>query len=66
MFVQVSHYLPIIERVPFKSVYVVLKLCKNENTRKVHNTAYESRNQENIALLEEVSNKCDETIKIDQ
>jgi hypothetical protein len=34
---------------------IVLKLCKNENTRKVHATAYESRNQENIALLEEVS-----------
>lgn len=34
---------------------VVLKLCKNENTRKVHNTAYESRNHENIALLEEVN-----------
>lgn len=34
-------------------------MCKNENTRKVHNTAYESRNQENIALLEEVSNDYD-------
>lgn len=56
MFVQVSHYLPIMERIPFfKNENVVLKLCKNENTRKVHNTAYESRNHENIALLEEVS-----------
>lgn len=35
--------------------FIVLKLCKNENTRKVHSTAYESRNPENIALLEEVS-----------
>lgn len=35
--------------------YIVLKLCKNENTRKVHATAYESRNEENIALLEEVN-----------
>ncbi|OBZ85262.1 Thimet oligopeptidase [Choanephora cucurbitarum] len=33
--------------------YPVLKLCKNENTRKVHSTAYESRNRENIVLLEE-------------
>ncbi|KAI7895672.1 uncharacterized protein EV154DRAFT_494568 [Mucor mucedo] len=37
----------------YPDVRPVLKLCKNENTRKVHNTAYESRNQENIALLEE-------------
>ncbi|CAO3623993.1 unnamed protein product [Cunninghamella echinulata] len=28
-------------------------LCKNENTRKVHLTAFESRNRENIVLLEE-------------
>ncbi|KAI8980973.1 hypothetical protein BDB01DRAFT_724374 [Pilobolus umbonatus] len=34
-------------------VYTVLKLCKNENTRKLHSTAYESRNKENIPLLEE-------------
>ncbi|KAL0582062.1 hypothetical protein ABG067_008328, partial [Albugo candida] len=39
----------------YPDVRPVLKLCKNENTRKVHATAYESRNQENIALLEEVS-----------
>ncbi|KAG2202248.1 hypothetical protein INT46_009685 [Mucor plumbeus] len=31
----------------------ILKLCKNENTRKIHATAYESRNKENIPLLEE-------------
>ena len=33
---------------------LVLKLCKNENTRKVHMTAFDSRNRENIVLLEEV------------
>ncbi|KAI9365618.1 hypothetical protein BD770DRAFT_376901 [Pilaira anomala] len=37
----------------YPDVRPVLKLCKNENTRKVHATAYESRNKENIALLEE-------------
>ena len=35
------------------SYSAVIKLCKNENTRRVHLTAYESRNRENIALLEE-------------
>ncbi|KAI8888881.1 zincin [Backusella circina FSU 941] len=37
----------------YPDVRPVLKLCKNENTRRVHMTAYESRNPENIALLEE-------------
>ncbi|KAI8087812.1 uncharacterized protein B0P05DRAFT_532363 [Gilbertella persicaria] len=37
----------------YPDIRPVLKLCKNENTRKVHSTAYESRNKENIALLEE-------------
>ncbi|KAG1080850.1 hypothetical protein G6F42_023179 [Rhizopus arrhizus] len=37
----------------YPDVRPVLKLCKNENTRKVHATAYESRNKENIPLLEE-------------
>ncbi|KAI8353351.1 hypothetical protein BD560DRAFT_408324 [Blakeslea trispora] len=37
----------------YPDVQPVLKLCKNENTRKVHSTAYESRNRENIVLLEE-------------
>ncbi|CAO3657059.1 unnamed protein product [Mucor hiemalis] len=37
----------------YPDVRPVLKLCKNENTRKAHSTAYESRNPENIALLEE-------------
>ncbi|KAI8967622.1 hypothetical protein BDF20DRAFT_227052 [Mycotypha africana] len=37
----------------YPDVRPVLKLCKNENTRKVHATAYESRNKENIVLLEE-------------
>ncbi|KAI8638674.1 hypothetical protein BD408DRAFT_422639 [Parasitella parasitica] len=37
----------------YPDVRPVLKLCKNENTRKVHSTAYESRNRENIPLLEE-------------
>ncbi|KAF1805697.1 hypothetical protein V8B55DRAFT_1489450 [Mucor lusitanicus] len=36
----------------YPDVRPVLKLCKNENTRKVHATAYESRNKENIPLLE--------------
>lgn len=63
MFVLVSHELPHLEKniyfiqklTKFFMFVVVLKLCKNENTRKVHSTAYESRNQENIVLLEEVS-----------
>lgn len=33
--------------------FLVLKLCKNENTRKLHSIAYESKNSENIELLEE-------------
>ncbi|CEP18296.1 hypothetical protein [Parasitella parasitica] len=37
----------------YPDVRPVLKLCKNENTRKVHSKAYESRNKENIPLLEE-------------
>ncbi|KAI7903245.1 uncharacterized protein BX663DRAFT_507971 [Cokeromyces recurvatus] len=37
----------------YPDVRPVLKLCKNENTRRVHYTAYESRNKENIVLLEE-------------
>ncbi|KAI8388358.1 uncharacterized protein BYT42DRAFT_559837 [Radiomyces spectabilis] len=37
----------------YPDVRPVLKLCKNENTRKAHMTAFESRNRENIALLEE-------------
>ncbi|GAA5809519.1 hypothetical protein MFLAVUS_002928 [Mucor flavus] len=37
----------------YPDVRPVLKLCKNENTRRLHATAYESRNQENIPLLEE-------------
>ncbi|ORX58039.1 zincin [Hesseltinella vesiculosa] len=37
----------------YPDVRPVLKLCKNENTRRVHYTAYESRNRENVALLEE-------------
>ncbi|KAI9476392.1 MAG: hypothetical protein EXX96DRAFT_540918 [Benjaminiella poitrasii] len=37
----------------YPDVRPVLKLCKNENTRRVHYTAYDSRNKENIALLEE-------------
>lgn len=28
-------------------------MCKNENTRRIHYIAYESRNKENIAILEE-------------
>lgn len=28
-------------------------MCKNENTRRTHYIAYESRNKENIAILEE-------------
>ncbi|CAO3589912.1 unnamed protein product [Absidia cylindrospora] len=39
----------------------VLKLCKIENTRKAHLTAFDSRNRENVALLEEALNlrrKC--------
>ncbi|KAI7870737.1 hypothetical protein BDF14DRAFT_1768860 [Spinellus fusiger] len=31
----------------------LMRLCKNENTRKTHMTAYESRSHENIVLLEE-------------
>lgn len=37
----------------YPDVLPVLKMCKNENTRRVHYIAYESRNKENIALLEE-------------
>ncbi|KAI8142278.1 hypothetical protein BJV82DRAFT_616179 [Fennellomyces sp. T-0311] len=37
----------------YPDVRPVLKLCKNENTRKVHMTAFDSRNRENIVLLEE-------------
>ncbi|KAI9323370.1 hypothetical protein BX666DRAFT_2116999 [Dichotomocladium elegans] len=37
----------------YPDVRSVLKLCKNENTRKAHSTAFESRNRENIVLLEE-------------
>ncbi|ORZ24337.1 hypothetical protein BCR42DRAFT_402720 [Absidia repens] len=45
----------------YPDVRPVLKLCKNENTRRVHLTAFESRNRENIVLLEEALNlrrKC--------
>lgn len=35
-------------------MYLVLKLCKVDNTRKAYATAFESRNRENIVLLEEV------------
>ncbi|ORZ14078.1 hypothetical protein BCR42DRAFT_330030 [Absidia repens] len=41
--------------------HLVLKLCKIENTRKAHLTAFDSRNRENVALLEEALNlrrKC--------
>ncbi|KAF7723369.1 hypothetical protein EC973_002068 [Apophysomyces ossiformis] len=37
----------------YPDVRPVLKLCKNENTRKAHMTAFDSRNRENIVLLEE-------------
>ncbi|KAI9272797.1 hypothetical protein BDA99DRAFT_499221 [Phascolomyces articulosus] len=37
----------------YPDVRPVLKLCKNENTRKTHVTAFDSRNRENIVLLEE-------------
>ncbi|KAG0167334.1 hypothetical protein DFQ28_006294 [Apophysomyces sp. BC1034] len=37
----------------YPDVRPVLKLCKNENTRKAHITAFDSRNRENIVLLEE-------------
>ncbi|KAI9497607.1 hypothetical protein BDB00DRAFT_925716 [Zychaea mexicana] len=37
----------------YPDVRPVLKLCKNENTRKTHITAFDSRNRENIVLLEE-------------
>jgi metallopeptidase MepB len=37
----------------YPDVLPVLKNCKNENTRRIHYIAYESRNKENIAILEE-------------
>ncbi|CAO3681225.1 unnamed protein product [Umbelopsis vinacea] len=37
----------------YPDVLPVLKMCKNENTRRTHYIAYESRNKENIAILEE-------------
>ncbi|KAG1452973.1 hypothetical protein G6F46_009734 [Rhizopus delemar] len=33
--------------------YPVIKLCKNENTRKLYTIAYNSRNPENVVLLEQ-------------
>lgn len=32
---------------------IVIKLCKNENTRKLYTIAYNSRNPENVVLLEQ-------------
>ncbi|KAI7859474.1 hypothetical protein BDC45DRAFT_496162 [Circinella umbellata] len=37
----------------YPDVRPVLKICKNENTRKTYITAFDSRNRENIVLLEE-------------
>ncbi|RCH81928.1 hypothetical protein CU098_006959, partial [Rhizopus stolonifer] len=37
----------------YPDYYPVIKLCKNENTRKIYTTVYNSRNQENIVLLEQ-------------
>ncbi|KAI9017893.1 hypothetical protein CLU79DRAFT_762149 [Phycomyces nitens] len=48
----------------YPDVRPLLKLCKNENTRKTHMTAFESRNRENIELLDEAVKLRRECAKI--